>query len=106
LTINTTDVVGCEFSKAGTRNLPWPVPGGAALAVIVLIAVPRRRRSGAWLALVLLLMCFACGVSACGSGATTCGGVTGYSTPGAYTITVTGASGGSSSTGTVSLTVQ
>jgi hypothetical protein len=58
----------------------------------------------------VLFLLIISGVVACGGGGGGGGGcntvLTGGTTPGAYTITVTGASGAISSTGTVNLTVQ
>jgi hypothetical protein len=85
--------------------------GGAALACLIILGIPARRRN--WqskLGMLLLLVAIVGGVVACGSGG---GGgvpcpttVTTGTTAGVYTITVTGTSGTLTETGTVSLTVQ
>jgi hypothetical protein len=107
LTITTTAGGTCPIVSDRGQKLPWQIPGGAALAVHLLFAVPRRRRSSAWLALVLLLLCLAAGVSACSStGKSNCDTPTGRTTAGTYTITITGTSGVTSANGTVTLTVQ
>ena len=100
---------GCSAGNRNAPGLPWSIPGGTALAVLALVAVPRRRRWNKWFALALLLVCLVSGVSACGGsgGSKACSNVSiAGTTPGAYVITVTGASGTITETGTVSLTVQ
>jgi len=86
------------------QKLFWPSAGGTALALVLFIAFPKRRRS--WLAMVGLLLLFACvGTVSCGGGLSSRGNS--GTTPGAYTITVTGTAGTISATvGTVTLTVQ
>jgi hypothetical protein len=107
MTIATAAAGGCSASNRNTQEFPWSIPGGATLAVLVLIAVPRRSRWNRWLALVLLVAGLAAGLSACGSGSTgTCTAITPPTTAGVYTITVTGASGTTTATGAVTLTVQ
>jgi sugar lactone lactonase YvrE len=85
---------------------------GAALACVVLLIVPVRRRR--WLEMLCWLVLFAAvaGVGCGGGGKTTSGGGGGggSSNPGTsagtYTVTVTGVSGSMTETGTVALTVQ
>jgi hypothetical protein len=77
--------------------------GGAALACLLFFLLPVRRRG--WrnlLGLVVLLAALAGGMTACGGGTTTNPGTT----PGSYTITVTGVSGSTNSMTTVTLTVS
>lgn len=85
----------------------WTSAGGTALALLLLFAVPRRRN---WLALFGLLTLFiSLGALGCGGGSSGGGGGTSNSgtTPGTYTITVTGtSSAGSGTAGTFTLTVQ
>ena len=106
LTITTSGGGGCTSSNEGRRENPWIIPGGASLAAILLLAVPRRRRWGAWLALALLAVCLAGGVSACSSSSTSTPCNESSTTAGTYTITVTGTSGSATATGTVTLTVE
>jgi hypothetical protein len=57
--------------------------------------------------MLVLLLTLAAGFPACGSGGSSiCNGGTGGTTPGIYTITVTGTSGSNTATGTVTLAVQ
>ncbi|MGA2170635.1 MAG: Ig-like domain repeat protein [Terracidiphilus sp.] len=107
LTVNTT---AATTSLNQTRKLFWPSAGGAALALVLLLGVPARRRK--WqtmLGMVLLLVALVGGILACG-GAGSGGGGGGGGNPGTsagtYTITVTGTSGTTTQTGTVTLTVQ
>ena len=83
------------------ESLFWPSTGGTALAVVLFAFVPRRRRN--WLALVVLLgLAVSVGVIGCGGHSGAPG-----TTPGTYTVTVTGTSGSSTATvGTVTLTIQ
>jgi hypothetical protein len=96
-------------SSTGATNAmirpQWRPLGGTALAVILILAIPRRRRS--WLAMLLLFaVVLSAGLMGCGGKSS---GGTGNSgtTPGAYTVTVTGTSGGTTATvATVALTVE
>jgi hypothetical protein len=79
------------------------------LAYLLLFGIPARwRRWRKLLALSLLLVAFAGGMTACGgSGGKACAPVVELGTPsGAYTITITGVSNSITSTGTVNLAVQ
>lgn len=82
----------------------WVAGSGAALACVVLLMVPRRRRFGALLGAVIAVAALGgmLGMSGCGGGTSTVGGTTGgntNTTPGTYTITVTAT--GTNSAGTV-----
>ncbi len=95
----TTVAPGAALSRR--ENLFLPATGGTALALVLFVFVPRRRRN--WLTLVVLLSL------AVSLGAIGCGGKSGApgTTPGTYTVTVTGTSGSTNATvGTVSLTIQ
>ena len=104
LTVRTT----ARTSAANRRErLFWPA-GGTALALLLFFTVPRRR---IWLAILgLLVLMVSAGITACGGGGSLSGGGVGGNsgtTPGTYTVTVTGTSGTISPTvGTVTLTVQ
>jgi hypothetical protein len=109
LTVLTT---AASTAENRTNNLFWPSAGGTALAVVMLIWVPRRRRN--WLAMVGLAVLVA-SISAigCGGGGSGGGGGNAGTSAGTYTVTVTGtgtSSGSSSSVtatvGTVTLTVN
>jgi len=109
LTISTTAAGGCTSANLIHHRLPWYPAGGAALACILLIGIPGRRRS--WrrmLGLLTLLAALTCGVLACGvsGGTAPCNVVTPGTTAGTYTVTVVGTSGSTTSTGTVTLTVK
>ena len=106
LTVTTT---AASAMNEPVRRL-WPAAGGAVLACFVLIFVPARRRS--WLAVIAWVALFAVvtGIG-CGGGSGSSGGGGGGqkdlgTTPGTYTVTVTGVSGSMTQTGTVALTVQ
>jgi hypothetical protein len=86
--------------------LRWPHSAASVLACILLFLIPVRRRR--WLAMFSCsLLLFA--VASCGGNKNT--GSTGPppnpgTTPGTYTVTITGVSGSLTETGTVALTVQ
>jgi hypothetical protein len=93
------------------RKLLWPSVGGAALSMALLFGIPmRRRRLKTILGMLALFVAFTCGALACGGGGSSGGGGGGGgnpgTTPGTYTVTVTGTSGTITSTGTIKLTVQ
>jgi hypothetical protein len=102
LTVNTTAASSAENQK---RSLFWPSASGAAFAFVLVFVKPRKRKD--WVALIgLLLLLVSTGPIACGGSGGGGGGNAG-TTPGAYTITVTGTSGSLSATvGAVALTVQ
>ncbi|MFP5235250.1 MAG: chitobiase/beta-hexosaminidase C-terminal domain-containing protein [Acidobacteriota bacterium] len=111
LTVMTT----AATSAAKRSNNPLSREGGGAVfAVILLIGgYKRRRRWQAMLGLLLLVLCaglLACGGGGAGStggGGTGPGGGNSGTTPGAYTVKVTGTSGAVTATvATISLTVQ
>jgi hypothetical protein len=86
---------------------PWYTGGGAILACVLLFGVPVRRRS--WRAMAgccLALFALASGMVACTKG--TPSNITGNpgTTPGAYTVTITGTSGATTETGLVNIAVQ
>ena len=93
-----------------TRKLFWPSAGGAALALVLFFAVPRRRRN--WLAMLGLLVLFVsvaglgCGGGGSSSSSSGGGGGNSGTTAGAYTVTVTGTSGSITQTTQVSVTIN
>jgi hypothetical protein len=105
LTVHTT--------AASALNEPlrplWPASAGAALACILFLVLPTRRRG--WLTMLAWVGLFAAvaGIG-CSGGAATGGGVGGQKDPGTtagrYTVTISGDSGIVTETGTVALTVQ
>ena len=109
LTVNTTPATSA-FN--GAEKFFRPLVEGTALASILLIGIPaRRRRWRSILSLLVMLFSLMGAVVACsggGSGDSGGGGGGGNpgTTPGTYTITVTGTSGAITETGSVILTVQ
>jgi hypothetical protein len=105
LTISTTAATSCGQSYPAPRGLPWYTGLGAALACLCLLGIrARRRRWRTAFAVLALVLALAGGWLACG-GSPPCVATAG-TTPGIYTITVTGASASTTATGTVTLTVQ
>ncbi len=111
LTVYTTAATSASLADPVHRGFPWYTEGGAALACILLIGIPaRRRRWRTLLGMVALLVALTGGVLACGGGGGGSIGSGGNSNPGttagAYAITVTATSGTTTATSTVALTVQ
>ena len=112
LTITTTapQTLQCTADNRTQHGVPWYAGGGAALACMLLFGIPARRRN--WrrmLGMIALLIALAGGMMACGGGGgqKTCSTpVIAGTTPGSYTVTVTGTSDTTIVTGTVALTVQ
>ncbi len=100
-----TDKLTVNSTASGALHIPanpanrWYAAGGAALAGILLIGLPGRRR--AWQRM-LSLMLFFIAVGVVGCGGTSSGGGGSQS----YNVTVTATSGTQSQTSTVSVTVQ
>jgi sugar lactone lactonase YvrE len=107
---NATLTITTTAASAMNQPVPlWRVAGGAALACLALLISPARRRR--WLAMLcVLLFVIVVAGGACGGGSSTGGGggppPNQGTTPGTYTVTVTGVSGSMTATGTVALTVQ
>ncbi len=110
LTVNTT---AASSGQNDIRKLIWPAHG-TALALLVLLWVPRRRCASLAIAGAALLFAFL-GLAGCGGGGGNGGGGSGGgsgsgnpgTTAGTYTITVTGTSGSVNATvATITLTVQ
>ena len=109
LTVNST---AATTSLNRIRKLIWPLVGGWTFAIVLLFGIPaRRRRWQTMLGMLVLLASFTSGAFACGGGGGNGGGGGGGggntgTTPGTYTVTVTGTSGTINATGKVTLTVQ
>ncbi len=104
-TVETSTLTVSTTAATSTMIRPqWRPMGGTALGIILMLAIPRRRRR--WLAtLVLLTIAFSMGAAGCGGGSSSSSGNSG-TTSGAYTITVTGTSGSTTATiAVVKLTV-
>ena len=106
LTINTTAATTSANQPPAAPFQHYAPAGGAALAGLILLGIPCRRR--AWrslFGLLILALVLAGGLSACSATAAH-SGVAG-TTSGTYTITLTGTTSGYSAiTGTITLTVQ
>ena len=90
------------------RGVRWYTGGGAALACVLLFGIavgPRSRLTVR--GILLLLVALVLGLPSCGgSGTSTCNVPVTGTTPGTYTITVTGTSGATTAPGTVALIVK
>jgi hypothetical protein len=114
-TLNIATTAASSSSAAPIfRPLRWMEGGGAALACLLMIGIPGRRRSWqrffGFFLLIAVVGAAGCsgGSSSSGSGGGGGGGGGGTSgtTAGAYTVTVTGTSGTVSPSTTVAVTVQ
>jgi uncharacterized repeat protein (TIGR03803 family) len=126
LSFGSTSPVNITGASAGTATLTItttaPTSGGLAyparsgvggygmaLALVLLVGVPACGRSGRIrLGILVFLVIFIGGFMACGGGGGSGSGGSANpgTTPGAYTVTVTGMSGSTTATGIVTLTVQ
>ena len=99
---------GCAPGNLIDFRVPWYPAGGAALACLLLLGIALERRNR-WrmLATLALLATLVGAMLACGGGTSTgtsnCPPAT---TAGNYVVTVTGTSGSTTATGTVTITVQ
>jgi hypothetical protein len=105
LTITTTAATVASETHPTRPGVPW-YAAGATLACLLLFGIPVQRSS--WrtmLGALALLVALSGSLLACGGGG---GGGTTIpgTTAGTYTVTVTGASGSTTATGTVAVTVQ
>jgi hypothetical protein len=106
LTVSTTAATSAPLANPMHRGFPWYTEGGAALACILLFGIPARRsRWRSMVGMSAMLIILAGGVLACG-GVVSGGSSNSGTTAGAYTITVTGTSGATTATNTVTLNVQ
>jgi hypothetical protein len=112
LTVNTTAPPSGTLVYPKRPATPRYLAGGAAFACVFLFLTAARRNTlRALLGVAMLLVALTVGAVACGSGGNSGGGGGGGggnsgTTAGTYTITVTGISGSTTETGTVTLTVQ
>ena len=112
LTISTTasQTTSCVAVNQTPRGIPWYAQGGAVLACLLLFGIaPRRRNWRSILGALFLLVALAGGMLACGGGgkSSSCTPTTTPgTTAGTYTITVTGTSGVTIASSTITLTVQ
>jgi hypothetical protein len=103
LFISTTPA-NCAPGYLIDLRVPWYPAGGAALACLLLFGIAGRRSWRRTLAMLALLVTLAGGMLACGGGSSgrNCPPAT---TAGTYIVTVTGTSGSTTATGTVTLNV-
>jgi N-acetylneuraminic acid mutarotase len=113
LTISTTPATNATLVYPKRYGVPLFAAESATLACVLLFGIPGRRRG--WrniLAAMFLLVTLTCGVPACGGGGGTGSGSGGGgssnpgTTSGTYIVTITGTSGGTIASTTVTLKVQ
>jgi sugar lactone lactonase YvrE len=107
--VNAMVTIATTAASTQSRLAPvrWPHSTAAVLACILLFVFParRRRRLAIFFGSLLLYAVTSCGGGSSGTGNTSPPPNPG-TTPGTYTITITGVSGSLTETGTVALTVQ
>lgn len=109
LTISTTAPISCS---AGANAVPAfsMLTNGTSLICLVLLVVPSSRKWRRILALFLLAVVVAGSVTACGGGGGSansgCSTFVAGTTPGTYSITITGTSGSITATNTLGMTVE
>ncbi len=100
----------CTAADQSPRGILWYARGGAVLTCLLLFGIaPHRRKCRTLFGMALLLAALTGGMLACGGGSqgTACDNVvTGGTTAGSYTITLTGTSGSTTAINTIALTVQ
>lgn len=107
LTITTTAPVGCAQTMIPSHPVRWGFPASFVFACILLFATLTRSSWRRCSATLLLLVAMSIGAASCGGGGSgACNVQASGTTPGNYTITVTGTSGSTTATGSVTLTVQ
>ncbi len=107
LTITTTGTGSALFKPTAQPATRWWLPTGAtSLACLLMIGIPRVRRRGIWLA--VLVAALAAGANGCGSGGSASGGGSNSSVtpPGTYSIQLTTNSGSGSSSESQPLTIS
>ena len=109
---STANLVVQTAVSSPAAQLAWPGAGGAALAGLILLLAPARRRRWSKLLVLISLAAALAGVSACSGSLTSAGGNSGSgsstsgTTSGQYTILITGTSGSTAAGTRITLTVQ
>jgi uncharacterized repeat protein (TIGR03803 family) len=107
LTITTTAASNASLAYPARRGVGWYSVGVTGLALVLLVGIPPRARTvQTRLSILIFLMIFIGGFVACGGSGGVGGSGNPGTTPGVYTVTVTGTSGSATANGTVTLTVQ
>jgi hypothetical protein len=105
LTITTTAHTLASASPA-PGVLASALTGFGLLGVVIVGGATRRKRVRQSAAMLLVVMAIVASVAGCGGGHTKVPNPNSGTPAGTYTVTVTAASGGTSHTGTITLTVQ
>ncbi len=109
LTVSASSTASLHLPDLPARR-PWYAAGGATLAGLLLLGLPRRRR--AWQSMLsLLVIVFAIGFAGCGGGSSSNNGGGGSggggnTSSGTYVVTVTATSGTASVSNTLTVAVK
>jgi trimeric autotransporter adhesin len=110
LTVTTTASTSAMLVPARRLKNGWVGITGPALGCVLLLMSRKRRRWQRWLGVFALCLAILSGISACGSGGGGSngdgGGGTSGTTPGIYTITITGTSSQLTANTMISVTVN
>ncbi len=108
LTISTTAATSSDlaYPKLGNGKGWLGAGSGALLALLVFFGIPARRRSWRSMLGILVALAVMGAMASCGGGGGGGGGGNSGTTPGSYTVTVTGTSGTLQPTTIVSVTVN
>ena len=107
LTVNSKVAAGGSLAYPLRQGAGWYAAAGTALACVLLLGIPARRRS--WrkmLCMCVFLVVAACGTISCGGGKSASSASSAGTTPDIYTVVVTGTSGTKTSQSTLFVTVQ
>jgi len=95
------------LAESSQSTAPWYLAANLALAFAACFGRPAwRRRCPRLLGMIALSVLLAGGLSACGNKVGSAGTTGPGTTPGNYTVTITGTSGTTKETGSIALTVQ
>jgi hypothetical protein len=107
LTVTTTAATSIAATDPRSVKPLMLASCGATLATVLLFGFPRRRRRWHSMLCVLMLLTLLAGTLGCGGLSNLVNGVTSNpgTTPGTYTLNVTGVSGTTTATGSITVTV-
>jgi hypothetical protein len=106
LAIDTTAATSGALSYPPRGSSPFALAGGAALACLLMFALPKKRRRWPATLAMLALLATVGAMAGCGGGGGGSNNGNPGTTPGNYTVTVTATSGSTTQTTTVTIAVE